>query len=157
MTTASFYKGTDVELRGPQGFPGATGPQGPLGPVGPAGPTGPAGVTPLPTVTLTSISGLVTVPITSALMGTYQRFNRADEVPEDYRSLEVTLPTHAGDPVPIGSSVELEQSFNGYLQIMPNGNTIVSRANLVTSDGKGSVIRLRKVATNVWTLNGDLA
>jgi hypothetical protein len=35
--TTSFYKGSDYDLRGPQGDPGDTGPQGDVGPVGPTG------------------------------------------------------------------------------------------------------------------------
>jgi predicted RecA/RadA family phage recombinase len=68
-----------------------------------------------------------------------------------------TLPTDAAQAIPVGSTVPLRQSGAGRLTVAAaSGVTLVSRASAVQLAGQHAVAEVRKIATDTWTLYGDI-
>jgi len=71
----------------------------------------------------------------------------------------VTIPTNATVAIPIGTSILVEQTSAGALTIAPAATVTVNRlaTKTLVSGGQYGVIRLTKIAANVWNASGDLA
>lgn len=81
----------------------------------------------------------------------YIRFTSASAV-------TFTIPANASVAYPVGTSIELEQAGAGTVTIDPDsGVTINSRGGLLDTAGQYAIAGLKKVATNTWTLTGDIA
>lgn len=80
----------------------------------------------------------------------YIRFTNAAAV-------SFTIPPNSAEPFPLGTVIEMEQAGAGALSVVPgSGVTINSRGADLTLAGQYSVAALKKVATDTWTLVGDL-
>jgi hypothetical protein len=81
---------------------------------------------------------------------TYIRFTNASPV-------TFTIPPNSSVAFPIDTVIEIEQAGAGALTVAAgSGVTINSRSADLTLAGQYAVAFLKKVATNTWTLNGDL-
>jgi hypothetical protein len=81
---------------------------------------------------------------------TYIRFNNST-------SITFTVPTNASVAYPIGTEIAMEQVGVGSLIVAGAGGvTINSRGGDLTLAGQFSVAMLKKVATDTWTLTGDM-
>jgi hypothetical protein len=81
---------------------------------------------------------------------TYIRFTNASAV-------TFTIPPNSSVAFPTDTEITIEQAGAGALSVAAgSGVTINSRASDLTLAGQFSVAFLKKVATNTWTLNGDL-
>lgn len=71
----------------------------------------------------------------------------------------VTVPANASVAFPVGASVDLEQSGAGQVTVSGAPGVTVNRPapRTAATASRYSVIRLRKVASDTWTLFGDLA
>lgn len=73
-------------------------------------------------------------------------------------SVIVTVPAESAVAFPIGTVVSFEQSGDGSLTIAGAAGVLInSRSGALTTAGKFSVIQVKKVDTNTWTLIGDAA
>jgi hypothetical protein len=80
----------------------------------------------------------------------YIRFSNAS-------SITFTIPPNSSVAFPIGTVIEVEQAGAGALSVAAgSGVTINSRGSDLTLAGQYSVAALKKVATDTWTLTGDL-
>lgn len=81
---------------------------------------------------------------------TYIQFSNAS-------AISFTIPPNSSVAFPIGTVIEVEQSGAGALTLVAGaGVTLNSRAADLTLAGQYSVAFAKKVATNTWTVNGDL-
>jgi hypothetical protein len=133
--------------QGPQGETGPAGPQGDAGATGPTGATGPAG---------NPFSIVVTESTTSrtALLadaGGYVRFTNGSAV-------TYTIPPQSSVAWAADSAIECEQGGAGQVTIAAgSGVTInVAAAFLFKSREQYAVLGLKRVASDVWVLFGDL-
>jgi flagellar basal body rod protein FlgF len=71
----------------------------------------------------------------------------------------VTVPANATVAFPIGTEIAVLQAGAGALSVAAAGGVTINKPadRQLTARGQNSVLRLRKTATNVWTLGGDLA
>lgn len=71
----------------------------------------------------------------------------------------VTVPANASVAFPVGASVDLEQSGAGQVTVSGAPGVTVNKpaSKAAATASRYSVIRLRKVAADTWTLFGDLA
>jgi hypothetical protein len=82
--------------------------------------------------------------------GTYIQFTNGS-------SITFTIPPNSSVAFPIGTVIEMEQNGAGALTLAPgSGVTINSRGADLTLAGQYAVAAVKKVATNIWTLAGDL-
>lgn len=82
--------------------------------------------------------------------GKYIQFSNA-------AAITFTIPPNASVAFDIGTVIEVEQYGAGALTIAPGaGVTINSRGSDYILAGRYAVAALKKVATNIWTLTGDL-
>lgn len=73
-------------------------------------------------------------------------------------AVTVTLPLNATTPIDVGFVTTLEQNGAGTVTISPAGGvTLHSRAAAYATAGQYSVLQVKKVATDTWTLIGDAA
>jgi hypothetical protein len=69
----------------------------------------------------------------------------------------VTVPPNSTVAFPVGATVDVLRYGAGTVAISPGaGVTIRSRGNLTSINGQYGIVRLRKRATDEWTLDGDL-
>jgi hypothetical protein len=81
---------------------------------------------------------------------TYIRFSNASPV-------TFTIPPESSQNFPIGTVIEMEQTGAGALTVAPgSGVTLNSRGADFTLAGQYSVAAVKKVASDTWTLTGDL-
>lgn len=81
---------------------------------------------------------------------TYIRFSNAS-------AITFTIPPNSSVAFQVGTVIEIEQAGAGALSVAAgSGVTINSRAADLTLAGQYAVAFLKKVATDTWTLNGDL-
>jgi hypothetical protein len=81
---------------------------------------------------------------------TYIQFSNAS-------AISFTIPQNSSVAFPIGTVIEMEQAGAGALTVVAGtGTTINSRGADLTLAGQYAVAALKKVATNTWTLTGDL-
>jgi hypothetical protein len=81
---------------------------------------------------------------------TYIQFSNAS-------AISFTIPQNSSVAFPVGTVIEIEQAGAGALTVVQGtGTTVNSRASDLTLAGQYAVAFLKKVATNTWTLNGDL-
>lgn len=81
---------------------------------------------------------------------TYIRFSNAG-------SITFTIPPNGSVAFPVGTVIEMEQAGAGALTVAPgSGVTVNSRSADLTLAGQYAVAFVKKVATNTWTMNGDL-
>ncbi len=98
----------------------------------------------------TSSTSTTYTPVTSDI-GSRKRMNAAGAIAFSWPS-DTTL------DVPIGSWIEVEAANTGAITHTAGaGATLQSRGSLVASNGRYSVQRGTKVASNTWSLSGDLA
>lgn len=72
-------------------------------------------------------------------------------------AVSFTIPANASVAYPVGTVIEVEQAGAGALTFVPDtGVTLNSRASDLTLAGQYAVAFAKKVATNTWTVNGDL-
>lgn len=72
-------------------------------------------------------------------------------------AITFTIPANASVAFPVGTEITVEQNGAGALSIAASGGvTINSRGSDLTLAGQYAVAVLKKVATNTWTLTGDL-
>lgn len=91
-----------------------------------------------------------TYTLVLADQNTYIRFTNGSPV-------TVTIPTNASVAYPIGTEVTLEQAGAGALTVAAAGGVALnSRGADFTLFGQYSVATIKKVATDTWTLVGDL-
>lgn len=71
----------------------------------------------------------------------------------------VTVPANASVAFPVGSTIDMEQNGAGQVTVSGASGVTVNKpsANSAATASRYSVIRLRKVAADAWTLFGDLA
>lgn len=81
---------------------------------------------------------------------TWIRFSNAAAV-------TLTVPDNGTVAFPIGTEITIEQAGAGALSVTVAGSAVVnSRGPDLTLAGQYAVATLKKVATNTWTLTGDL-
>lgn len=81
---------------------------------------------------------------------TYIRFSNAS-------AITFTIPPNSSVAFPIGTVIEMEQAGAGALSVAAgSGVTINSRSSDLTLAGQYAVAFVKKVATDTWTMNGDL-
>lgn len=140
---------------GPTGSTGATGPQGnpgTTGATGPQGPTGPAGVVAVATTTFTA--NAYTLALTDA--------NTAQQASNGATACQINIPTNATVAFPIGTVITITQTGTGKVYL--GGTGIIVRSTIAGGWVTGasgcrvqySTISLLKVATDTWTLSGDV-
>jgi hypothetical protein len=111
-------------------------------------------------LTQAQLAGLAISPVTTqsgtsytALIGdanTYIRFTNASAV-------TFTIPLNASVAFPVNTVIEMEQAGAGTLTVAAAGGvTINSRASHFSLAGQFGVAALKKVATDTWTLTGDI-
>ncbi len=82
---------------------------------------------------------------------TYIRFNNAS-------SIAFTIPPNGSVAFPIDTVITVEQVGAGVVTLTPgSGVTLNSRGSLLQTAGQYAVCQLKKVATNTWTVIGDVA
>jgi hypothetical protein len=102
------------------------------------------GPTPVTTQTGTTYTAVL------ADANTYIRFNNAS-------SITFTIPPNTSEAFPVGTVIEMEQAGAGALGVVAGaGVTVNSRGPDLTLAGQYAVAAVKKVATNTWTLFGDL-
>lgn len=73
-------------------------------------------------------------------------------------AVSVTVPPNASVPFRIGKVITLEQAGAGQVTLVPgDGVTLNSSGALLTTEDQYSVVSLKKVATDEWTVFGKLA
>lgn len=74
-------------------------------------------------------------------------------------AVTVTVPANATTAFPIGSTIDMEQNGTGQVSISGAVGVTVNKpaARTAATAARYSVLRLRKVGTDTWTLFGDLA
>lgn|GEM_PF-5978079 len=81
---------------------------------------------------------------------TYIRFSNAG-------AITFTIPPNSSVAFPVGTVIEMEQAGAGALSVAAgSGVTINSRSSDLTLAGQYAVAFVKKVATDTWTMNGDL-
>lgn len=69
-----------------------------------------------------------------------------------------TVPANASEAFAIGTVMTIEQNGAGTVTITPDGGvTLRSRGGLLDTAGQYAVAQIKKVATNTWTVIGDVA
>lgn len=69
-----------------------------------------------------------------------------------------TIPANASVAFVIGTTITIEQAGAGTVTLTPDtGVTLNSRGALLDTAGQFAVAQLKKVATNTWTVIGDVA
>lgn len=82
--------------------------------------------------------------------GTYIQFTSASPI-------SVIIPTNASVAFVVGTTITLEQNGGGAITVSASGGvTLRSNGGKVTTNGQYAVISMVKVATNTWTLFGNL-
>lgn len=72
-------------------------------------------------------------------------------------AITFTIPPNSSVPFPVGTVIEMEQAGAGALTVAPGAAvTVNSRAADLTLAGQYAVAAVKKVATDTWTLTGDL-
>ena len=72
-------------------------------------------------------------------------------------AVSFTIPSNSSVAFPVGTVIEMEQAGAGALSVVAgSGVTINSRSADLTLAGQYSVAFVKKVATDTWTMNGDL-
>ncbi|MCA3573369.1 MAG: hypothetical protein IOC86_05580 [Aestuariivirga sp.] len=74
-------------------------------------------------------------------------------------AVTITVPANAAVSIPIGIGLDLEQSGAGQVSIVAAGGVTINKPadRTAATRSQFSVLRLRKVGTDSWTLSGDLA
>ena len=69
----------------------------------------------------------------------------------------ITIPTHADDPIPVGTRIDILQKGTGQVVVhpIPTPVSVLSSSGLYTRI-QYSGATLIKIATNYWSLVGDL-
>lgn len=81
---------------------------------------------------------------------TYIRFTNGS-------AISFTIPPNSSEAFPVGTVIEVEQAGAGALSFVAgSGVTLNSRASDLTLAGQYAVAFAKKVATDTWTINGDL-
>jgi hypothetical protein len=138
---------------GPTGV-GATGPTGPTG-VGATGPTGPAGATgptgPAAPTTVTANRQTASYTLVLGDAGLVVEMNVAG-------ANNLTVPLNSTVAFPTGTIIELLQYGAGQTTVVATGGvTIRSSGGKLKLTGQYSGASLRKIATDEWSLVGDIA
>lgn len=69
-----------------------------------------------------------------------------------------TIPPNSSVAFPVGSTISFEQNGAGTVTIDPDtGVTLNSRGGFLASSGQFAVVQVKKVATDTWTVIGDVA
>lgn len=68
----------------------------------------------------------------------------------------VTVPTNASVPIPVGRQVHIRQAGAGKTSIVASGGVTVNTPETLNARKQGSTLTLIKVATDTWDLMGDL-
>lgn len=69
-----------------------------------------------------------------------------------------TIPPNASVAFATGTVITIEQNGAGTVTLTPGaGVTLNSRGGLLATAGQYSVVQVKKVATNIWTVIGDVA
>lgn len=69
-----------------------------------------------------------------------------------------TIPANASVAYAVGTVITIEQNGAGTVTLTPDtGVTLNSRGSLLDTAGQYAVVQLKKVATNTWTVIGDVA
>lgn len=72
-------------------------------------------------------------------------------------AVTATIPTNASVAFAIGAEIDIEQNGAGVVTFSAAGGvTLRSNSGLVATNGQYAVATLKKVATNTWTLLGNL-
>lgn len=83
--------------------------------------------------------------------GGYIQFTNASAV-------AFTIPPNSSVAFPIGTTITFEQNGAGVVTLTTAGTTVFnSRGALVATGGQYAVVQIKKVATNTWTVIGDVA
>lgn len=73
-------------------------------------------------------------------------------------AVAMTIPPNASVAYPVNAVIEFEQAGAGQVTLVAGaGVTLNSRGGLLASAGQFAVLFAKKVATNTWTVGGDLA
>lgn len=163
---ASDFTGLWVKYIGDDGATGATGAagadgaEGPQGPTGATGAQGPAGADGADGADGTDATNILTI---NAQTANYTLVIGDGTSPTlvtmtDSSALTLTVPANAEVAFAVGTQILVRQGGNGVVTIAPDtGVTIQSRDALVDTAGLYAVVALIKLATNTWSLSGDLA
>lgn len=165
MSTLKIWNGSAFEYvdgrpgpTGPTGPAGATGPTGPTGPAGATGPTGPTGVTgptgptgPAAPTTITANRQTTSYGLVLADAGLVVEMNVGS-------ANNLTVPLNATQAFAVGTVIELFQYGAGQTTVVATGGvTIRSSGGKLKLTGQYSSASLRKIATDEWSLIGDIA
>ena len=148
---------------GPTGPSGATGPTGPTGATGATGPTGPTGVGATGATGVTGATGPAgsignisfnnqtgtTYTIAATDAGKLVTFQNASPI-------TVTVPTNASVPITTGSIIEIQQTGAGQVTVTGAGGVTITSTPGLNLRAQYSAASLIKVASDSWTLIGDL-
>lgn len=107
-------------------------------------------------------AAIQTRPGVAAETGTTYTFdiNDTDEVLtfSNAAAITVTVPPNSSVAFPVGTFIEIHQIGAGTVTLAPgSGVTINSRGALLDLAGQYAVAGLRKMATDTWSLTGDIA
>lgn len=128
---------------------GLGGLQGPPGPTGPAGPTGATGAT--GTVPITTIPADKTADYTLVLGDATSSIGV-----DSATAKNVTVPPNSAEAFPIGTLIEIRQVGAGQITLVPGAGVILrSAAGALKTTTQYSVVAIRKIATDVWSVRGD--
>ena len=166
LTGATGPKG-DTGDAGADGAPGADGAEGPPGISGSAGAEGPPGApgedgvdgvdgvdgadgTFATAQTVSSDITTATYTISTSDAGKLLVFSRAT-------TITVTVPTNASDPIPVGTRFDILQKGTGQILVNPaSGSVIIYSSSGLYTRAQYSGATLIKIATDTWSLVGDL-
>lgn len=106
------------------------------------------GVPPAPTtIPVNNESGSYSLVLGDA--GGYVRIASATAV-------NLTVPTNAAVPFPVGTVIQLRQAGGGQITVVPGSGVAVNTAETLKLRKEGSSASLIKVAADEWDLTGDL-
>lgn len=71
-------------------------------------------------------------------------------------AITVTVPPNSSVAFPIGTIIEIDQTGAGQVTISPGAGVTINNSSSNTTRVQWSAVRLRKRATNSWSLTGDL-
>jgi hypothetical protein len=73
-------------------------------------------------------------------------------------AIVLTIPPNSAVAFPVDTVISFEQTGAGIVTVTPgSGVTVNSRGGALVSAGQYAVFQVKKVATDVWTLLGDVA
>lgn len=134
---------------GPTGSTGGTGPTGGTGFAGAGGPTGPTGAAATNLLTIKNVATSTYTLLDTDALNTWFILNWSG-------TTVITIPTNAAQAISIGTKFYIRLNGAGVALTVSGGVTLISKGDITSATGIGSVLKLVKESANVWTLYGDI-